>query len=253
MHLSFAELMRASSDALRGLGAPFGQADDAIECLVLTQCALGTGYALLHEADSRRSASWSAPVLEHRSDRETGIDLRGQSLLMAAARVADYGATRERGTVLRVENTFGHHALPYLAHRAAVQGTAIAAAWRGVEGSAGAIAVAIPRANGPVVHWASDVAAWAQVAGSMGGSTATSLPPALHNGELCIVVGAPGVDTDVGAFAADGATATLDFLEARRAALVQGLVVEEADHRFFQSLTKRIRIPTSERSRAQAG
>src|SRR5262245_45111452 len=54
LHVSYGELVRAATEAVRGLGFPFGQADDAAECFIWTEAVTGHGYDLLRLSDSIR-------------------------------------------------------------------------------------------------------------------------------------------------------------------------------------------------------
>lgn len=245
MHVSYAELQRAASDALRGLKLPFGQAEDLVEGFLLTQAAYGSGYALLKEADALRPArSWEAPGLGKGS--KTTIDLKQQPLLIFAPRLSDYIRIQEPVFTLRVLNLQGGYSIvPYICSSAARHGGTFAASTP-CRDSDGIHVIA--RCNGvtAIVYALESRLRWESILGSAvrRGDTATIDDPSA----LEIVAFGNGDTLDIFPSAK-----MVDMASARLLAIREGMEVARADDDFFRALTARIRIPSSERSRAQAG
>lgn len=250
MHISVPELQRQAPDVLRGLGGSIGNADDGVECFVLSQIALGCGHQLLRETDlSPRKA---APTLRHDSGL-VHIDLHGESLLFCAARLSDFAATTKTELALFVKNFSASGAIPYLLHRLADRGKVAFAQTQG-NATERVWALALPSSTEPTVHLFTSQADWTQALTQLKLTSKFGMD----------ALRAPAESADLTVVVHDGAgampwPASLDnaqavaFSGARSRAVRQGLQVDIGDHKFLQELGRRIRVETSERSKVQAG
>jgi hypothetical protein len=217
VHASFAELRRIAPDALRMAGLPLSQADEAAEMLAWTIASGADGLG--HVRDAALGAG--APRL-------TGprtVDLQGASLLELGMRIVDF-ACSDAG-VLRVERAEGLIFLPYLARRGALRGYVVAA------GSVVAWPLA-DRSGVRLVEGEPDDAVAAQVARQAAGDG--------------LVLATRRVTAPLGAVPVHGEA------EARVArTIAEGLELAPDDLAVLTGLAAMLRVPSSERSRTQAG
>lgn len=240
MRVSYGEMRRAAVDALRGLGLSFGQAEDAVEALLVTQAAFGRGYGLIRLAEAARDDSRPRPAPESTGKGQERIDLRGATLLPWAERIADLLRARhaagDRSYRPEVVDTAGGWVLPQIARRLALAGIASRIEWAAPQGGhpdeAGSFLCFGGLAGRPpgqvmLAPWQAPAGAGGR-AGIVTGPEAASPPPP----------GARMVDLDA---------ALAGFI-------AEGLPVDAAEHaQWFAEIAARVRLPTSERSRTQAG
>jgi hypothetical protein len=273
-------------ECVRMVGYPFGQADDSAGGLVWTQATLGKTYDLLRMADERRPPDgWAQQCVADRS-KQNRIDLRGAPLFAHAARLADLAFLNARCAPDRigrlvVADTFGGWIVPYAAKAVARRGYLVACLWRPsesrheLEASTLVCACAPDRKSDshlmaiapgspfrvsepPVGPWKLSRAAADAVAEHFGQASrdptatfaAAVLPPesgshfALLQAALR-ALGEPNLTAS--------AIGALDNDFHVRQAVKLGIEADLSDHAFLSGLANRIRVPTSERSRRQAG
>jgi hypothetical protein len=239
VRVAYPELRRTAREALRGAGLPLAQADEAADMLVWTEAASGGGLAFV------RSGALAKPVRPRLSDEGTLVDCGGASLLAVGLRIADYAlAAAQQGQPLRlaVHDTTGAEFLPYTARHAARLGCSVIAAYADV-GGGGALSLLVEAQSGDRPR----LAVWRD------GDHA----PSPADGRVTFVCGrapisvlrrhgrVPDPPPDVPADIA---------WDARAAdALARGLDVASEDYAAFTACSSLLRVPTSERSRAQAG
>ena len=250
MHISVPELQRQATDVLRGLGGSIGNADDGVECFVLSQIALGRGYQLLRETDL--TSRVGAPVLLQERGM-THIDLQGESLLFLAARLSDFAAAAKTNFSIFVKNFSAPWAMPYLLHRLADRGKVALAQTHG-NAAEHLWALALPSNTESTVHLFNSQADWMQALTKLGlipSSGMDVLNARAKSADLTVVVhdnaGVMPWPTSL-----ENAKAVV-FSGARNQAISSGLRVDVDDHKFFQEVARRIRVETSERSKGQAG
>lgn len=245
IHVAYSELVRASTEAVRGLGFPFGQADDAAPTLVWLQAVLGAGYPSLRLADGTRPvAGWGQARLS-KSDDFCAVDLTGLPLFVYGTRVSDLAvalAQKANGARLLVRGALGGWAAQYIVSRVAAAGIDVMGTWQ-------------PGGNG-----ADDAPAGSFVARGTRGSD----PPGVYRRAFADETPSPVVSfvselsltlnqtSDKSArLDAPGEEISPDVLIERCIAV--GMQVPPEDHAFLGSLCARLRVRASERSRNQAG
>lgn len=246
MRISYGEMRRAAVDALRGLGLSFGQAEDAVETLLVTHAAFGQGYGLIRLEEAAHDPA--RPALRVQTgggatapEAGDAIDLHGATLFPRIERLADLIRARHAAGasqhLLEVTHTAGGWALPQLARRLAMAGLASRIEW------------VAPAAAGP------DEAGSFLCLGGLPGlapgqvllADAPDLTQAPVTGLLRVFTGTSGAERPEGARMVDLDAALAGFIAG-------GLEVDQADHvQWFSTMAARVRLPTSERSRGQAG
>jgi hypothetical protein len=217
VHASYAELRRMAPDALRMAGMTLAQADEAAEMLAWT---VASGAGTLEHL--RAGATGRAPRLV--GDR--AVDLGGASLLEHGLRVLDFVCAEE--ACVRVEHARGAELAGYLARRGALRGYAVVA---------GAFA-AWPREDGSAVHLVEGVPAERRVA-----------ELAARAAELGgLVFAARRVRGPLGPVPVLGQLA-----DRVRSAVDNGLELEPDELAVLTGLAAALRVPSSQRSRTQAG
>jgi hypothetical protein len=283
MHVSYGELARIGTEAIRMTGFTFGQADDALEGIVWTECVLGRGIALLRLADQQRPAKgW--PSCSARFEPESAhIDLTGCPAYAFAARLADLAqamaADPEAKRLGAVEafGAFGGCIAPYVAYRLARAGNSALVYWRpstrpAREDAPATLVMATPALDGKV-------SACLIAPGSEYRAATRALPPMAVPAsflESIRRVGDRNPATSILAIAAgpeggqgiDFATAwetlngpmshrsfpgILDVNERLRTAIEHGVQTAPEDYNLYTALSQRIRLPNTERSKSQAG
>jgi hypothetical protein len=272
MHVSFAEFMRVAPDVLRMLGGyPYLQADDAVEGLLVTHAALSRGYTVVRAADALGSNASSRPAVapDALGDR---VVLKGIPLALYAARVADLAIARAEPKPRRVlvEGVTGAWLAPYIASRIAAGGLAALLRWRpDDETSDEPPAALIAAPPGSTSLWIASSRNWAppgEVAPAMGKKVALDPDFAtlldIPRGSLAVAAW-PAAPADAIAALASGGYAALEGeggrlekidVAARMARWIErGHEASDDDHAAWSMIARRLRLPTSERSRNQAG
>lgn len=233
MHVSYGELVRSATEAIRGLGFVFGQADDAAECFVWTECVVGKGFSLLRQADKHKPANgWQKLRLVRREGPRVDMVAHAAPLLTSAARVADFA--RAEAAVhgfcsVEIQGGFGGWAVPYIANRIAGGNFGCRATWlRAADDDDESGSIVVCAQNQQV-----------------GLKPLTDSPNAEFNGLSLQVYGHHQPDWDL-------TTALSPSLKVARAIDV-GFEVDQATFAIMGSLTGRLRVPSSDRSRNQAG
>src|SRR5215471_17422896 len=161
MHVSYGELVRIGTEAIRMTGFTFGQADDALEGIVWTECVLGRGISLLRLADQRRpDKGW--PTSSARFEPGSAhVDLTGSPAYAFAARLADVALAiaadpdaRQLG-VVQAFGAFGGWIAPYVAYRLARAGSSALVYWKpspksAKEDSPASLIMATPAPDGKI-------------------------------------------------------------------------------------------------------
>jgi hypothetical protein len=281
VHVSLPELRRIGPDALRGAGLHLAQADEAALMVTWTEAAIGGALA---EAGALRERPPSSPGRLAIRTADTGavvVDAGGRGLLELGVRMADFAcaeAAARPGTRVVVRGTSGARFVPYLVRRCGFLG------YR-------AVGRYVPSATDADAPWAA--AAWprepargrdrrlvvvrAPRAESARAHALAAIDDGLHDlldGDVAGLVlccdrpTAAGADRSAGGDDAATAASRVARVAARLAAdpgadaesearfvtaLRDGIVVDAAHHAAFTALAAAIRVPTSERSRAQAG
>jgi hypothetical protein len=276
MKIPYAELSRTAGEALRMIGITIGQADDAAQGLIWTQTVLGLGCACARSADeSRPSGGWKSISIDD-SAGPPKVSLAGNPLLFYANRIKDFViaiATGQPAAQLSVSDTSGGWLCAYIAGGLAASGRSTVIRWRptGDISTEAPPALFVSGAN-------SDMIVMLSAKSNQYPGTATPLPRAesasaedieafkpswfgTTSGELDIAVAARPL-TDPLAFAVrfaariniEARAAVLIATDERyRQAIETGLTITESDRRFLGMLTRRRLVPTSERSKRQAG
>jgi hypothetical protein len=286
MHVSYAELIRIGPEAIRMTGFTFGQADDALEGIVWTECVLARGYDLLRMANRRRpDGGWPRHAMEVNSAAAT-VEFPIAPAYAFAARLADLAtdlataAADGRAGMIEAHGTFGGWIAPYIAYRLARNRRNAAVFWRpgrSVPADEAPAMLAVAVAAGPdgdVAPLTFVPAGLCPAAEKPAGPRAT-LPRhvlgliAAASGRrpgtsmLAIAASAesrPLQTIDFGS-AADsftrlglsGGAASVDASNRLRAAVDIGIEVAPENHDLLVGLSHRIRLPNTERSKSQAG
>jgi hypothetical protein len=290
LHVAYPELVRMAPDALRAAGFSVAQADEAAEALAWTEAATGRALAFLraeHVPDSRTPFGGARP---RRNGPKAAVNLDGASLLETGSRLFDLAcALTSGGAAGQVLgwNVRGAVFVPYLAQRVATRGYELTVRFLGRSTpSEGDVAVAqvatrIPRAGGRsellvmspeaahVDHPAMERPEQETWAGLL--ASALGVPRVRAAEELSAgVAGSGAVLIDCSPICQPGATVEevesplrppyeradgvdRDYHERVDHALRTGLRVRAEDYSTFTSLYRSMRVPTSERSRMQAG
>ena len=267
-------------------GFTYGQADDAVEGIVWTECVLGRGYDLLRLADERRrQGGWPMHALEVGPNAAT-IRLPCLPAYSFGARLADLaielalGSSAEQISGIRAYGAFGGWIAPYIAWRIARAGQHAAVLWRpaipilGMEAPA-MLVLADPAAKDSEMPPFTIVSA-GQVDGAGSqpprqNATSLSLLEAIRKAAgpasqeslfaIASTSAAPsGEDVDASACSAIltdlgllGIPMSLDTSERMKSAVRFGMDVPSEKHAFLNTLSQRIRMPNTERSKSQAG
>lgn len=286
MHVSYAELVRIAPEAIRMTGFTFGQADDAVEGIVWTECVLGHGYDLLRMADQERPAQgWPPHSVTGIHSGVAAVELMNLPLFGFAARLADWARSVALesggfGTIM-ASGAFGGWIAPYIAYRLARANHDAAVLW-------------LPGPTAPVGEAPATLALAAASAGppektplliAPGGAYGVTakrrspqggVPSRLLNavagattrqaGSSVLVIATAslpraGALVDFGsaldavgcAALARATPASLDGSAELRRAIDIGIEVAPEDHRVLTLLSQRIRLPNTERSKSQAG
>ena len=269
MLVSHSELVRTMQEGIRMLGFSYSQADDSAESVIWTECVFGQGYELLRDA-GQDTMKPVGPVACQRDDKFTTVTLGSRPAFAFAARIADLaiaGAATDGSVVVKVSGGRGQPALPYIAARIARAGYHAVAVWHsGSDDDAPSPVVAVAPANAKVLGLSSDKAALA-------GLTSRELslgtdPTVSSNWQQALQELTPDIsEVVVLAVKADAKSVKVKLDEAAPGfitkvvepdalidkAIRDGLEVDVTRHRILTGLTGKIRLPSSERSRAQAG
>ena len=117
-------------------GFTFGQADDALEGIVWTECVLGRGIGLLRLADQQRTAKGWPSCSARFEPGSAHIDLTGCPAYAFAARLADLAQAMaadpeaKRLGAVEASGAFGGWIAPYVAYRLARAGNSALVYWR---------------------------------------------------------------------------------------------------------------------------
>jgi hypothetical protein len=268
MHVSYAELMRIAPEALRALGLSFGEADGAVEGLVWTECVLGVGYAALRAAEQQRiERGWVKPRVVRQGTRPR-LDFAGAPLLLYAARVSDLVRTTAPGDAVTIHGASGKLAVPYIAHHIGCAGLSTAILWRGGN-RVGAdaepvIAVCTPSQSlcvAPVTAFPrlkhlpnSGFVDVREIDGLLGmfAETGDDVTIVATRHHFVSSAGALG-EALAHRVGLGKSLAVVDVHGGLSAAVQHGLQVPQRLHQVLTTLASRLRLPSSERSRAQAG
>lgn len=287
MHVSYGELIRISPESIRMLGFTFGQADDCVEGFVWTECVLGRGYTLMRMADQRRvPEGWPAPSIRDDGRGTTVVGLRETPVFALGARLADLAVCEvsQSGSdalgLVVAHGGFGGWIAPYVALRITRNGYDASVIWRpgpptvkeeapvtlvsgrAVEGGGDEpllIAPGPPYAAPPRGEGIDAIRQNARLGSRLGDAVAefrdksifaviaakrstveprTYLVPDLHPDDAIPKLTEAGI---------------LDVEARLNRAIHAGIEVERDDHAIMTRLSINIRLPNSERSRAQAG
>jgi hypothetical protein len=283
MHVSYGELVRIGTEAIRMTGFTFGQADDALEGIVWTECVLGRGIALLRLADQQKPAKgWPScsarfePGLAH-------IDLTGCPAYAFAARLADLAqamtadSEAKQPGVVEAFGAFGGWIAPYVAYRLARAGSCALVYWRpstrpAKEDAPATLIMAPPALDGELSPCL--IAPGSEYKAATGALPPMAVPASLwesirrvgdRNPATSLLAIATGPEGGQGC---DFATAwetlngptlhrsfpgILDVNERLRTAIALGVQTTPEDYSLYTALSQRIRLPNTERSKSQAG
>ncbi|MGE3147638.1 MAG: hypothetical protein AB7K04_01080 [Pseudorhodoplanes sp.] len=267
-------------------GYTYGQADDALESFLWTESVLGHGHDLLRMADRLRpSSGWPS----HSVDVNAGVaivDLPGCPAYGFAARLADLakeisGHSAAEGLgIVEVAGAFGGWVAPYIAYRLARGNQHAAVLWRPgstpPEGEAPSmLVVAAPAGMDKIVPpllvtpGAIDARGDGIVAGrgSIPARALEQLQKAIRTNRQTSALSIVTLRNTGAEQAVDMRSAinllkeaglpddlvSLDASSRLRGALQNGMQVPPEDFKFLNSLAQRIRLPNTERSKAQAG
>lgn len=277
--MSLPEMRRIGPDALRSAGLHLAQADEASLMVVWTEAAVGGALEAV-AAHAAATASRGAIAVETRPAGGAVVDAGGRGLLELGVRIADFAcaeAGARPGAPVVVRSTSGACFVPYLLRRCAAKGYRAVARYVPGPGTNAAPAVwaaaACPRpaagGAGRLVILRTQPAEPPVAAGAVDGELlrathpgldvvliACDRPPAADGQEALGACepphGASHVEENARRLSASpdaDARGEARFREAMRT----GLDVDAGHWRAFTALAAQIRIPTSERSRAQAG
>lgn len=288
MHVSYGELIRITPESIRMLGFTFAQADDSVEGIIWTQCVLGRGYHLLRMADQRRPrGKWSGSSVVGSGDA-TVVSLQDQPAFAFAARLADLAQCEaatprsDRAGLVVASGAFGGWIAPFIAFRLARAGYHADVVWlpgqtpSADEAPATLVSVTAAGPGGAdrllispgSAYRATDFVGGAGARGVLSARISSKLgelTAGMAGSSVLAIVASrssmpASVESLMAPFAAGGyevpsasAFGVLDAGGRLRQAIESGLEVEQDDHRVLTRLSQRIRLPNSDRSRAQAG
>jgi hypothetical protein len=274
MHVSYAEYMRVAPDALRIVGYPYLHADDAVECLLWTHAALDRGYSIIRAADRLRENRRADPDIRFEKHR-VEITMNGAPLVLYASRIADVAVAetgKGSGFQVLVNGAVGGWVAPYIAARIANAGLEALLRWNPDpnchEDAPAAVIVAHPgsRASTPLVatsgSWGARIAEawhvelsgtyWAQIAHMSKHPPGTLAVLASERAEnVCTTLSADELGSMAGFNIAR--LEEVPFMSTLQEWIQNGRESPDDDHKMWASIAARLRLPTSERSRAQAG
>ncbi len=267
MHVSYGEMARSAPEVLRMLGCPYGQADDAVEALLYTQAALGRGYTLIKMTDAARTADWKPVTLTQQADGTYVVDMRGAPLLLYAARLSDLVVARsvpEAETRVHVRNTFGGWVVPYLGHRLARSGLSSTVRWSppprpsNLEAPESLAVTMCPDEGKPIEVMVSPGEAFqatpAEPASVPVGAFSAECTSGSDFGTLSIVANEGRTRSSPKAGPLIGTAGVLRLDELMNTFVANGAEVDAAEHAaHYVGIAARLRVLSSERSRAQAG
>src|SRR5262245_16797776 len=132
VRLAVPEIRRMAPDALRMLGLPMGQAEEASEAVVWTEAVVGGALRFLRLHSARLLWVPRPRVALYRQGRSAWlVDARGGSLLEFGRRITDFArceASSATPVTLRVRNTYGAVFVPYLISRVNEHGISVSMA-----------------------------------------------------------------------------------------------------------------------------
>ncbi|WP_233836637.1 hypothetical protein [Paraburkholderia sp. ZP32-5] len=266
--LSYPELARSTPEMFRACGFSVGQADDAAEMLLMTEVLGSDAYRYLLENKGSTLNAALRPHVEHAEDGQYRIDGAGLSLLQIGPRLIDLAcgeASRAGCAFMVVHRTDGALFAPYLARRAARHGYRAVLRVVGLAASRSVAAEPDHAGREPSVYVG---------AGSASGDypdDTRSLMDRLHR---FLALHADATSDDGWAAIAverververhdesgmqqaprEAVSAErIDFDAALQHALRHGMTMDAATFSRLGELLVSLRVPTSERSRRQAG
>lgn len=256
------------------LGFTYSQADDSAESVIWTECVLGQGYELLRDAE-RSAGTRTGAVTCTREHTQTVIRLGNRPVFAFSARIADVGVARAASdavSITRVIGVAGSMATPFIAFRIARSRYAAVVLWKpgtnlhAADGKSMLI-VAPPGGNAigilrdcsfltsslrrklPFVGAREVSQSWYDLAGATHPESEVLV--------LAAQIAEPSAErSDVLFKKAQwtfGSLEVIDVSAMLKKSIADGLEVSSERHRTLTRLTSRIRIPSSARSRAQAG
>jgi len=270
IHVSYGELVRSATEGIRGLGFPFGQADDAAEAFVWTQSVTGHGYDILKIADIRRPKDgWPRHTLS-RDGHYIEIRLNGLPILPLALRVADLAtsiARRVGEAHLALTDGFGGWIIHYIVWRLAERGLNTVGSWfagsvESLEPSRQVVAAFGGNSGGDTTLFKLPLNSGSDVV--LPHAQLAAHPLSLNN-RLSISCGKPGFSVAIDRFFAEHFPGgrplsnapvqwkTLLPRQQLQEMIANGATVAAENHAHLISLCSRLRVPSSERSRRQAG
>jgi len=286
MHVSYGELVRIGTEAIRMTGFTFGQSDDALDGIVWTECVLGRGIALLRLADQQKPAKGWPSFSARFEPGSAHIDLTGCPAYAFAARLADVAQAstadpqdKQLG-VVEAFGAFGGWIAPYVAYRLARAGSCALVYWRpspnhAHEDAPASLIMATPAPEGKVSSFLiSPSSEYRATAGALPRTAvSTSIlelvrqagtrnpeasilevvawPDAHHGDSVVDFISAS--DSILGPASHRAAPGTLDVSERVRSAIELGVEAAREDYDLYIALSQRIRLPNTERSKSQAG
>lgn len=275
MHVSYGELIRTMPEAIRMLGFTYSQADDSAESIIWTECVLGEGYELLRDADPSVAG---APVQTVKCNGEgvgTVLSLGNRPAFAFAARIADLAtvkAASDEASIIRVHGATGPAVAPFIAFRIARSGYGALVLWnpgpRHNTDDRRPMLIVAPPAGATIGILRDCSFLTSPLRNDLPFACARSISQAWyeratapHPEDEILVLAARMADRSAGelddllakAQSTFGPVEAIDVSERLERAIAEGLEVPPERHRILTRLTSRIRIPSSERSRAQAG
>ncbi|NIF55715.1 MULTISPECIES: hypothetical protein [Burkholderiaceae] len=271
LRLSYPELARTTPEMLRACGFSVGQADDAAEMILLTEALSGDAYRYLLDSKGTTLNAALRPRVLHEEDGQYRIDGAGLSLLQIGPRLVDLAcgeASRSGCALMIVSRTDGAQFAPYLARRAALHGYRAVLCMSGPGAQRPVVAEPDGEGRKPIVYAGMEHASNDGVAAStpslmerLGQFLALhSDATAGHNGWVAIAVerivqgdGKHPAPVSRDADADTEAVQRIDMDKALDQALRHGVTMEASTFSRLGELLVSLRVPTSERSRRQAG
>jgi hypothetical protein len=266
-------------------GFTFGQADDALEGFVWTECVLGRGYALLKMADREKPAQgWPKHSVTAMHPGATSVALSRAPAFAFAARLSDLARANavEANTgpgLVEVSGAFGGWIAPYIAYRLGRANHYAIVLWlpgeTAVAGEAPATLIAASAASGDTISLTiapraayglkeQNESSPAAIPRSLLEAIAKTASRTADCGMLTIAatsISCPSTSVTFGtvldivncADLADAESGFLDGAGGLRKAIDVGIQVAPDDHRVMTKLLQLIRMPNTERSKSQAG
>jgi hypothetical protein len=249
LHVAYPELRRNAREVLRGAGLPLPLANEAAEALAWTEAALGGAIAFLGTA--------AEPDDPHATIADDGagavVACGGASLLALGGRIAEYAvalASEHDVGRVAIRDTCGAGFLPFVTREIATHGLAVVARAAAANGPA-YLAVA-GEAAAPDYKTVARGAGVAATLAVTGGEDAWRPEPC----EVELACGRKPLAALEGELAADpldDATADPDCERRVERAIADGLTISAEDRQTLAAFVGRLRVPSSERSRSQAG